>query len=418
MSEYINNVSQRKEIIKNVLRQLHEGKSIEEVQAEFSNLASQVSYTEIAEIEQMLIQEGTPVEEIQNLCDVHVAFFRDGLDTQVAPETLAGHPVHTYRAENELIQRLLTEIDDLLEREKASGNLVLSDQAGLSSLLERLVGIHRHYSRKENQLFPYLERYGFSGPSKVMWGLHDQVRAQIKELRTNFAGNPLMKLYELQAEYQAVAGAIREMIYKEEKILFPSALEKLTERDWIEIRIQEHEIGYFEYTPGNDWGLYLSASQAKTAEQTQAPAAVVEKTAAPAIGEGLPLDTGVLALEQINLMLTHLPVDVTYVDENDTVRYFSQTRERIFDRSAAIIGRAVQNCHPPQSVDKVQRILDDFRAGKRDQADFWIQMGPRFILIRYFAMRDQAGAYRGCLEVSQDASWIRSLEGERRLLDD
>ncbi len=143
-----------------------------------------------------------------------------------------------------------------------------------------------------------------------------------------------------------------------------------------------------------------------------------EKSVANAQAGELPLSTGYLRLDQINLMLTNLPVDITFVDENDTVRYFSQGKERIFDRTESIIGRAVQNCHPPQSVDKVQKILDDFRAGKRETADFWIQMGPRFILIRYFALRDVNGKYNGTLEVSQDASWIRSLQGERRLLDD
>jgi uncharacterized protein len=132
----------------------------------------------------------------------------------------------------------------------------------------------------------------------------------------------------------------------------------------------------------------------------------------------MPLDTGILTLQQINLMLRNLPVDITFVDEHDTVRYFSQSRERIFERTEAIIGRAVQNCHPPQSVHRVERILNDFRSGKRDAAEFWIQMGPKFVHIRYFAMRDAAGNYRGTIEVTQDLAPLRALEGERRLLDD
>lgn len=130
------------------------------------------------------------------------------------------------------------------------------------------------------------------------------------------------------------------------------------------------------------------------------------------------LATGALTREQINLMLTHLPVDVTYVDEHDRVRYFSQGRERIFDRSPAIIGREVTKCHPPQSVHRVTIILDDFRSGKRDVAEFWLQMGDQFIHIRYFALRDAEGNYKGCIEVSQNVTHIRELEGEQRLLDD
>ena len=132
----------------------------------------------------------------------------------------------------------------------------------------------------------------------------------------------------------------------------------------------------------------------------------------------IPLATGALTQKQIDLMLTHLPVDVTFVDEHDNVRYFSQGRERIFDRSPAIIGRAVTKCHPPQSVHRVEIILDDFRSGKRDVAEFWIQAGEQFIHIRYFALRDKEGTYQGCIEVSQNVTHIRSLEGEKRLLDD
>ena len=181
----------------------------------------------------------------------------------------------------------------------------------------------------------------------------------------------------------------------------------MTEAEWGEIRQQEDEIGYFNVTPRNTW----KPSEEKTSEPKPE---TVER-----MPEGLiPLSTGALTREQINLMLTNLPVDVTYVDEHDRVRYFSQGRERIFDRSAAIIGREVTKCHPPQSVHKVQVILDDFRSGKRDVAEFWIQMGAAFVHIRYFALRDAQGAYKGCIEVSQDVAHIRALEGEKRLLDD
>jgi DUF438 domain-containing protein len=131
-----------------------------------------------------------------------------------------------------------------------------------------------------------------------------------------------------------------------------------------------------------------------------------------------PLTNGDLTIRQIDMMLKNLPVDITFVDENDTVRYYSETPKRIFKRTPAVIGRKVQICHPPASVDKVIKILEDFRAGKRDVAEFWIQMSGKFIHIRYFAMRDEAGDYKGTLEVSQDLTELRKLEGEKRLLDD
>jgi hypothetical protein len=145
---------------------------------------------------------------------------------------------------------------------------------------------------------------------------------------------------------------------------------------------------------------------------------LAEAQAGTGAAGSLSLDVGALTPQEINWMLTHLPVDLTYVDQDDVVRFFSQTKERIFPRSPAIIGRKVQKCHPPASVHRVQRILDDFRAGRRDVAEFWIQMQGQFIHIRYFAIRDAEGEYQGTLEVSQDVTHIRALEGERRLLDE
>lgn len=124
-----------------------------------------------------------------------------------------------------------------------------------------------------------------------------------------------------------------------------------------------------------------------------------------------------LDLAQINLVFTHLPVDISLVDENDRVVYYSDCPDRIFPRSPAVIGRAVQNCHPADSVATVNRILDAFRNGEQKRAEFWITFGGRFILIQYFAVFDGKGSYRGCLEVSQDVTKIRQLEGEKRLLD-
>ncbi len=207
-----------------------------------------------------------------------------------------------------------------------------------------------------------------------------------------------------------MAQNIKEMIYKEEKILFPEALNRMTEEEWGEIREQEEEIGYFDVTPSDAW-------KPQTAGSTSSE--VAESKKERGAEEGLiPLFTGALTRKQINLLLTHLPVDVTMVDENDQVRYFTQGKERIFDRSAAIIGREVIKCHPPQSAHRVVQILNDFRSGKRDEAEFWLQLGDKFVHIRYFALRDADGAYQGCIEVSQDVSHIRQLQGEKRLLDE
>jgi len=206
-----------------------------------------------------------------------------------------------------------------------------------------------------------------------------------------------LDLETIDAEYLDLAKAVRDMFYKEEKVLLPESLARLSQEDWDMIKAE-------------------SLSLKKEPEAAEPAEGEPEPT--PATNGKIPLSTGALTQEQINLMLSNLPVDITFVDENDKVCFFSQTPDRIFVRTAAIIGRAVQNCHPPQSVHVVQRIVDDFRAGKRDVAEFWIQMGPKFVHIRYFALRDAQGTYKGVIEVTQDVSGIRALEGERRLLED
>ena len=184
------------------------------------------------------------------------------------------------------------------------------------------------------------------------------------------------------------------------------SLESLTEQDWARVKRGEEEVGYAWIRPGTEW---------------KSPLEVEEKGSPVSPGKtsrtSVDLDTGALTREQINLLLTHLPLDLSFVDANDTVVYYSKSRDRIFPRSPAVIGRKVQNCHPPQSLHVVNRILDAFKAGQKEAAEFWIQIQDKFIQIRYFAVRDTEGRYQGCLEVSQDVTGIRKLEGNKRLLD-
>jgi len=415
MSEYINNVTRRKETIKRILQELNAGRSVEDVKAEFSSLLEDADAPSITEVEQMMIEDGTPPEEIQRLCDIHTAFFRDSLDKVHTPESQPGHPIYTFRMENQAAEEVLSDLEAAVQ-----GFAQKPDQKVIKvayDFLKKLQGYEVHYVRKENLLFPLLEKVGFYGPSRVMWGIHNEVRTAWKQLDamlySALESDKLPPTEQVQGIFEPLATAIREMFYKEDKILFPSALERLNEQDWKAIRAQEDEIGFFLVTPGLDWppGARQAIPQSGSAPQTTSGSSVVSSGL-------IPLSTGELTSEQADMMLRTLPVDVTFVDENDEVRYFSQTRDRIFLRSPAIIGRKVQNCHPPQSIGKVQQIVDDFRAGTRDSAEFWIQMGGKFVVIQYFAMRDSDGKYRGSLEVSLDASHLRSLEGERRLLDD
>jgi uncharacterized protein len=397
MSEFIDNHTQRQAKLKQMIGQLHDGKTVDEVKPLFADLLAQVDGTEIAMLEQALMDDGMPEGEIKRLCDVHVAAFQEALDAAAArpganrpAAAPVAHPLETLRAENAAAAK----VADALESDIYHAHW---DEAR-ATLLE-LRQLERHYRNKENILFPYLEKHSFTGPTKVMWSIHDDIRAGWKKLGAALAGTPEpVRVAEVSAP---LLRAVRDMFYKEENILFPTALELLGEAEWSAIQQQFRDGPAGEGEP---------AAPAEPAE----PAALA--------GPGLiPLQVGALTAAQIGLMLTHLPVDVTFVDENDTVRFFSATPDRIFERTPAIIGRQVQQCHPPSSVHRVQRILDDFRAGRRDDAEFWIQMGPppaKFIHIRYFALRDAQRRYQGCIEVTQDVTAIRALEGERRLVEE
>ncbi len=377
------------ETLKNIIKELHAGKDPETQKQKFHELIKDVAPWEIAQMEQRLIAEGMPETEIKNLCEVHVSVFKEALEHKTVPGLPAGHPVHTYMLENRAAESILKEATRITDYAKEKDKLL--------DILDRLARIEKHYVRKENQLFPIIETKGITGPSKVMWALHDDIRHFIKDVRKRVTDNRTEKV-----AVDALVKMVNDMIYKEEHILFPMALETLTEDEWAKVRKGEEEIGYAWIRPEADW---------KPAAESFQQALLEEKVGS------LNLNTGQLTPDQVNLMLLHLPIDISFVNEHDEVIYYSATPERIFPRSPGVIGRKVQNCHPPKSMGMVQKILDEFRAGRKSTADFWIQMQGKFFLIKYFAVRDATGTYRGCLEVSQDVTGIRKLEGQKRLLD-
>jgi DUF438 domain-containing protein len=403
--------AERIEILKSIVSDLHAGGDLREAQTRFAQAVVDVDASEVAEMEEELIRSGLPVSEVQRLCDVHVGAFREALDEHVGVSAPPGHPVHTYLADNQEITRLADELAQLArEAAQEGGRAKIPSHA--AEVLAQLLGVENHYQRKENQLFPLLERHDVSGPSKVMWGVHDEIRMQLRSVRQAAEQSDASTFAR---EAVALSRSLIEMVYKEEKILFPMSMESLSEAEWAEIRRGEDVLGYVLTEPAVDWPTQGSPPPVPGPRETL-PGTPASPGGSPANGL-LQLATGELTLEQVRLLLTHLPVDVTYVDETDTVRFYSEGPERIFPRSPAVIGRKVQNCHPPKSVAIVEEILDAFRAGRRDVAEFWIPLGEKFVHIRYFAIRSAEGVYRGCLEVSQDVTDIRHLEGERRLLD-
>jgi len=397
----------RKEVLKGIIRDLHRGGDPDILKRRLSALVHDVSGAEIGSMEQELIAEGLPEAEVKKLCDVHVRIFEDALEGSKTPAAVPGHPLHTMTEENRALAGLIAEVRAALSQ--VPPDRAASDWNGqrqrLSVLIDSLAQVEKHFLKKENQLFPLLEARGISGPSKVMWAIHDDIRAHLKDLRAALESGD--KDRTLRAA-NLVLGELSDMIAKEEKVLFPMSLETLDERDWARVKRGEEEIGYAWVTPGKEWRpVAIGGREGETVKPTET------ETTSPLFN----LDTGSLTPELVNLILKTLPVDVSFVDDTDTVRYYSATRDRIFTRTPAVIGRKVQNCHPSKSLDAVNRILEAFKAGKRDAAEFWIETGGKFVHIRYFAVRDAAGRYRGCLEVTQDVTHIRTLKGQKRLLD-
>lgn len=397
----IQDAEMRQEVLKDIIRDLHKGVDMAVLKQRFYELIKDIDATEIARMEQKLMEEGMPETEIKRLCDVHVEVFKEALGAQEAPSAPPGHPLHTFMKENRAVEGIVHEIKGIMDKlcETPDKEVFRQHRKDLGGLIERLSDINLHYLRKENQLFPVLEKHGISGPSEVMWAIHDDIRQTLKYARAQVTELQVPLVY---GTLKYLLQSINDMVYKEEHILFPMAMEMLAEADWIKVRQGEEEVGYAWVEPEKGW----------------LPGAEAPAEAGAAVEPGaVDLSTGRLTREQVDLLLTHLPVDISYVDENDELVYYSATKERIFPRSPGVIGRKVQKCHPPKSFHVVQKILDEFRAGKKDVADFWIQMKGRFIHIRYFVVRDSGGHYRGTLEVSQDVTDIRKLEGEQRLLD-
>jgi DUF438 domain-containing protein len=404
----ISDPEERQEALKKIIRDLHDGEDMEILKQRFKQLVHGVEALEVAKMEQALMDEGLPPEDIKRLCDVHVELFKEALEEQDRPEPPPGHPIHTFMKENRASEKIMSEASIVigLLGQPPDPDAFKKQHEGMGALIDRLSEINIHYTRKENQLFPMLEAHHFTGPSQVMWSIHDDIRAYLKQAREAFVqADPDRTATSLKEAIKS----IRDMIYKEEHILYPTSLEMLSQDEWIKVKEGEADIGFAWVVPDEGWpGEVRDEPQEAIAESVEAI-----RDIAGALG----LDTGQMQLEQINLMLTHLPVDLTFVDENDRVAYFSEGPARIFPRSPAIIGREVRNCHPPKSVHLVNKILDEFKSGSKDTAEFWIELNGRFLYIRYFAVRDARGYYKGTLEVSQDITEIRKLEGEKRLLD-
>ncbi len=395
----------RLERLRRIIEDVHAGMPVEMVKPRLAKLVSEVSHEELVSLEQKLIRDGMNPKMVRGICDLHSSIVREQAEGDPLARVPAGHPVDTFRRSHRAIAAEVDRMERVMERVLVGDGDAGELLAEWREVLERLLEVDKHYLRKENLLFPFLERHGIHGPSQVMWAKHDEIRKLLRRLRDELARD-----HRDAAHLQYVARelglplcrAILEMISKEEKILLPLALQKLAAGEWGEIWRELPRYPFSLVQPSIGW--------------MPPPGPEEDREALAATGERVSLGArGSVTPRQLRVILKTLPLDLTFVDADDRVAFFSHGPEPIFDRAPTVIGRKVQFCHPPSSVHLVEKILAGFREGTRDTATFWIRMGERYVLIRYFAVRE-GGEYLGALEVTQDIAPLREIEGERRLL--
>ena len=420
MRENFQNIDAKKlEIVHEIKSAYDEGKiSLEEARKSLKDRVQHLAPYEIAIIEQEMVVESEDEcikEDIQAMLEV----FQDVLVTkdQELPEN---HPISCYRRENAKMKELLLSVEDLVQYPLIKNQWL--------ELYEELLKFKIHLSRKQNQLYPVLEKKGFTRPTTTMWTLDDFIRDEIAECYNLLLEDKEEEFIGKQAELVA---DVRDLMDKEENILYPTSLEMINEEEFRYMAEGDQEIGFaYINVQADKSGNSASASSSASASTAGAP--LFGLSSAPGFAEELAgllgkygfnnkeeklnVSTGQLTLEQINLIYQHMPVDLSYVDENELVCFYTDTKHRVFPRSKNVIGRDVKNCHPKASVHIVEEIIKKFRSGEQDKAEFWINKPDLFIYIIYYAVRDENGKFRGVLEMMQDCTHIRSLQGSQTLL--
>lgn len=413
MSEIINNSKHKKEMLKHMILQLHKGEAPEAVKARLVHLLRNIPYDWVVEVEQQLIEEGLPQEEILKFCDIHTQVLEGHIDTRAAKPVPPGHPVDTFKKENRALEEYLKQAREMFnEVTKVPQEEVQKYVLKLKYIFNFLSDVDKHYKRKEYLLFPYLEKAGITGPPKVMWGKHDETRSLLKAAHEALSEEQADKIQAEELPTLVIMvlipaiEAIEGMIMKEDEILLPMSLDTLSESDWYKIYQETPEFGFCLYDPSEEWHPNLEEG----GTQTEAQHKYVE-------GEAIRLSSGSFSMKELEALFVTLPVDITYVDANDKVKFFSHSPNRVFERNRSIIGRDVRLCHPPGSVHIVEQIINDFKSGKENKAVFWISnFQGRFVYIDYTALRGKDGEYLGVIEVTQDITELRKLEGDQRLL--
>ena len=408
-------MTEKKKNLKKLIENLNEGLDPEEAKMQFKEIIKDTGPDELSRVEEELVKEGLPRDKLNRLCDVHLAVFKEEFQDKKVLIPL-GHPVNILMEEHRMVLEFAEKLNrtavTIAQNKQKKFTAIAKEIEILKDIAHHFKESIKHYLREENVLFPYIEKHGLTEPPAQMWIDHDKIRELEKKLY-----DTIDSIEEKSTKYDdfcskllktvgALAGMLTTHFYKENNILFPAALRLISQLEWKDIRKEFDEIGYCCFTPEEATKDFVVDIKKE------------EKLPEDIMMEGMiEFETGPLPLSFIEPILNTLPIDITFVDHEDKVRYFSKGEERIFVRTKAVIGRSVINCHPKKSYDVVNQILVDFRAGKRKSAEFWIDLEGRKIHIRYFAVHNKEGKYLGCLEASQDITEIQKIEGQKRLLD-
>jgi PAS domain S-box-containing protein len=398
----------KKKMLKEAIKQLHDGVPAEKVKQKFKKVLEGTSAEDVARIEQELVQEGMPREELQRLCDVHLAVFADQVQEQEL-HLQPGHPINILMEEHKILLDHAERLETLVKMIDEACDVVYVGDAltEVQNIVKDFSDSENHYLREENTLFPIMEKHGITEPPAIMWSEHNQIREMKRSLRQLVEKWNTMPFADFKIKLDEVAKPVCSLLpshyYKENNILFPAALQVVTNKEWQKIRKDFDEIGYCCFTPKE------LIAEVK-AEEQEAEEAVMPK-------DTLQFENGSLTKEEIEAIFDTLPVDISFVDKYDAVKYFNKAGKRIFVRTKSVIGRKVQLCHPQKSVHIVNKIVEAFKKDEKDSAEFWITMNDRLVHIRYFAVRDKHGEYLGTMEITQDLTDIKKIEGQKKLLD-
>ena len=391
-----------------MLKRLVDGQAYDDVQKEFCDLLTQITIDELAQAENLLVEENIPIEAIQRASGKHTDLVSKAIKPvfasgSIAPDQIPGHPAFVFKGENEGIARFL-EIQLKPDLESYLASQAEKDRQNLQSDAQELQTIDKHYNRKENLFFPYLERNGFTAPPQVMWGVDDIIRALMKLFVDAIDQQPV-KPDRIKLVADRLLTHIDRMIMQENDILLPMLMEVMSEADWILAAQESVYIGYVF-----NMGVEGASNSDSSAWLLEKSGGVSQVPVQPA--DNIKLPSGNFTVSQLTAMLNTLPTDLTFIDHDDIIRYYSEGKHQVFTRTRTIIGRNVYLCHPPLIVPRIKKLIEAFKSGAKNEAVVPVRLGNRLNLVRYYAVRDEQGAYLGTVEVTEEISGLLDRLGK------